>query len=221
VLSAATAGPEFDETAAGSTRAVLLMSCLGAALLAAIAAPVARVFTGPGQAPELALGFAAFAPGLVGYGLTACLSRVLLAARRNRAAAAAICGGWLLVIVADVTLVEVVPARWVVAALGLGNTIGLTVAGIALTVAVRRACGRAALQATARAAAAGIAAAAAGAAAGAAAAWALPSPSLTLDAIGAVVAAACALAVFGLVAYLLDGGAFRAALSRARRAVTR
>ena len=220
VLSAAS-GPEFDETAAGSTRAVLLMSCLGAALLAAIAAPVARVFTGPGQAPQLALGFAAFAPGLIGYGLTACLSRVLLAARRNRAAAAAVCGGWVLVIVADVTLVEVVPARWVVAALGLGNTIGLTAAGVALVAAVRRACGRAALQATARSAGAGILAAAAAAAAGAGAAWLLPASSLTLDAVGAIVAAACALAVFGLVAYLLDGGAFRAALSRARRAVTR
>jgi putative peptidoglycan lipid II flippase len=221
VLSAAAAGPEFNETAAGSTRAVLLMSCLGAALLAAIAAPAARVFTGPGQAPELALGFAAFAPGLIGYGLTACLSRVLLAARRNRAAAAAICGGWLVVIVADVALVQLVPARWVVAALGLGNTIGLTAGGVALTVAVRRACGRAALRATARAAGAGILAAAAGAAAGAAAAWLLPAPSLTLDAVGAVAAAACALVVFGLVAYLLDGGELRAALGRARRAVGR
>jgi putative peptidoglycan lipid II flippase len=221
VLSAAADAPEFDETAAGSTRAVLLMSCLGAALLAAIAAPAARVFTGPGQAPELALGFAAFAPGLIGYGLTACLSRVLLAARRNRAAAAAVCGGWLLVIVADIVLVEVVPARWVVAALGLGNTIGLTAAGIALVAAVRRARGRAALRATARSAAAGILAAAAGAAAGAAVAWLLPAPSLTLDGVGAVAAAASALAVFGLVAYLLDGGALRAAVGRARRAVTR
>jgi putative peptidoglycan lipid II flippase len=221
VLSAAAAGPEFNETAAGSIRAVLLMSCLGAALLAAIAAPAARVFTGPGQAPELALGFAAFAPGLIGYGLTACLSRVLLAARRNRAAAAAICGGWLVVIIADVALVQLVPARWVVAALGLGNTIGLTAGGVALTVAVRRACGGAALQATARAAGAGILAAAAGAAAGAAAAWLLPAPTLTLDAVGAVAAAACALVVFGLVAYLLDGGELRAALGRARRAVAR
>jgi putative peptidoglycan lipid II flippase len=221
VLSAASAGPEFDETAAGSTRAVLLMSCLGAALLAAIAAPAARVFTGPGQAPQLALGFAAFAPGLIGYGLTAGLSRVLLAARRSRAAAAAVCGGWLVVIGADVALVHLVPARWVVAALGLGNTIGLTAGGVALIVAVRRACGRAALQATARTAGAGILAAAAGAAAGAAAAWLLPAPSLTLDAVGAAAAAACALVVFGLVAYLLDGGALRAAVGRARRAVAR
>jgi putative peptidoglycan lipid II flippase len=221
VLSAAADGPEFDETAAGSTRAVLLMSCLGAALLAAIAAPAARVFTGPGQAPELALGFAAFAPGLIGYGLTACLSRVLLAARRNRAAAVAVAGGWLLVVVADIALVEVVPARWVVAALGLGNTIGLTAAGVTLVAAVRRACGRAALQATARSAGAGILAAAAGAAAGAGAAWLLPAPNLTMDAVGAVAAAACALIVFGLVAYLLDGGALRAAVGRARRAVIR
>jgi putative peptidoglycan lipid II flippase len=221
VLSAAGAGADFDETAAGSTRAVLLMSCLGAAVLAAIAAPAARVFTGPGQAPELALGFAAFAPGLVGYGLTACLSRVLLAARRHGAAAAAVGGGWLVVIAADVTLVQVVPARWVVAALGLGNTAGLTAGGVALTAAVRRACGGAALRATARAAGGGIVAAAAGAAAGAGAAWLLPAPGLVLDAAGAVVAAACALAVFGLVAYLLDGGELRAALGRARRAVTR
>jgi putative peptidoglycan lipid II flippase len=221
VLSAAAAGAEFDETAAGSTRAVLLMSCLGAALLAAIAAPAARVFTGPGQSPELALGLAAFAPGLIGYGLTAGLSRVLLAARRTAAAAVAICGGWLVVIGADIALVQLVPARWVVAALGLGNTIGLTAAGVALTIAVRRACGRAALRATTRAAGAGIAAAAAGAAAGAAAAWLLPAVGLALDALGVVVAAAGALAVFGIVAYLLDGGELRAALARARRAVAR
>jgi putative peptidoglycan lipid II flippase len=221
VLSASAAGAEFDETAAGSTRAVLLMSCLGAALLAAIAAPAARVFTGPGQSPELALGLAAFAPGLIGYGLTAGLSRVLLAARRTAAAAVAICGGWLVVIGADIALVQLVPARWVVAALGLGNTIGLTAAAVALTIAVRRACGRAALRATTRAAGAGIAAAAAGAAAGAAAAWLLPAVGLPLDALGVVVAAAGALAVFGIVAYLLDGGELRAALARARRAVAR
>src|SRR6202042_3833500 len=99
--------------------------------------------------------------------------------------------------------------------------IGLTAGGVALIVAVRRACGRAALQATARTAGAGILAAAAGAAAGAAAAWLLPAPSLTLDAVGAVAAAACALVVFGLVAYLLDGGALPAALGSDRRAVIR
>jgi putative peptidoglycan lipid II flippase len=225
VLSAAAAGAEFDETAAGSIRAVLLMSCLGAALLAAIAVPAARVFTGPGQSPELALGFAALAPGLVGYGLTAGLSRVLLAARRTAAAAAAICGGWLVVIGADIGLVALVPARWVMPALGLGSTIGLTAAGVALTVTVRRACGPAALRATARAAGAGFLAAVAGAAAGAAAwagtAWLLPAPGLAPDAAGVLAAAVSAVAMFGIVAYLLDGGELRAAVARARRAVAR
>jgi putative peptidoglycan lipid II flippase len=220
-LLSAREGAEFDETAAGSTRAVLLMSCLGAALLAAVAEPAARVFAGQLQAPELALGFAAFAPGLIGFGLMACLSRVLLAAGRNAVAALAVSAGWLVVIVADIVLVHLASARWVVAALGLGNTIGLTVAGIALVVAVRRVRGRAALRATARAAGAGVAAAAAGAAAGAAAAHALPTSGLVLDCVAGALAAACAAAVFGVVAYLLDGGELKTALARVRRTVLR
>jgi putative peptidoglycan lipid II flippase len=214
-------GPEFDEMAAGSTRAVLLMSCLGAALLAAIAVPAARVFAADAQATQLALGFAAFAPGLIGYGLTACLSRVLLAAGRNAVAAVAMAGGWLIVIAADVTLVHLASARWVVAALGLGNTLGLTAAGIALAVAVRRVAGRAALRATGRAAAAGLTAAVTGAAAGAAVAYLLPSSGLIVDCVAAVLAAVCAATVFGIVAYLLDGGELRAALARIRRTAPR
>ena len=220
VLSAR-GGAEFDETAAGSTRAVLLMSCLGAALLTAVAMPSARVFAGPGQAAPLALGFAAFAPGLIGYGLTACLSRVLLAGGRNAVAAAAMSGGWLVVIAADIALVYMVPARWVVAALGLGNTIGMTAAGIALVAAVRRVRGSAALRATARAAAAGLTAAAAGAAGGAAAGYALPSSGLIVDCVAAVLAAVSAAAIFAMVALLLDGGELRAALTRVRRSAIR
>ncbi|MGA3150908.1 MAG: murein biosynthesis integral membrane protein MurJ [Streptosporangiaceae bacterium] len=217
VLSASD-GTAFDETAAGSTRAVLLMSCLGAALLAAIAWPAAGVFAHrPEQVPQLALGFALFAPGLIGYGLVACLFRVLLAAGRNRAAAAAMSGGWLLVIAADVPLAYAVPGRWVVAALGLGNTFGMTAAGAALLVAVYRFRGPAALRGLGRAAAAGLAAAAAGAAAGAAVAAAKPPSGRWVDAIFAALAAACALAGFGAVAYVLDGGELRAAVARLRR----
>jgi len=81
-------GAEFDATSAAATRGVLLVSWLGAALLAGAAVPAARLFAShPGQASHLALALAAFAPGLVGYGLLACLSRVLLADGRNRVAA--------------------------------------------------------------------------------------------------------------------------------------
>ena len=151
----------------------------------------------------------------------ACLSRVLLAARRTGIAAAAMAGGWLVVIPADVVLVHLAPARWTVAALGLGNTIGMTAAGIALAVAVRRVRGGAALRSTARAAGAAVGAGLAGAAAGGAVAYGLPSSGLVVDCVAAVVAAVCAAGVFGAVAFALDGGELKTALARVRRTVLR
>jgi putative peptidoglycan lipid II flippase len=209
---------EFDATSAAATRGVLLVSWLGAALLAGAAVPAARLFAShPGQASHLALALAAFAPGLVGYGLLACLSRVLLADGRNRVAAASIVGGWLVVIAADVIAVESVTARSVVPALGLGNTIGLAASGTALLAAVRRARGGRALRGTARAAAAGLAGAAAGAAAAAATSEAVPVTGFLLNACMALLACCCAVIVFGVTAYALDGGDLRAVVARARR----
>jgi len=216
--SAKSASAEFDATSAASTRGVLLVSWLGAALLAGAAVPAARLFAShPGQITQLAWAFAAFAPGLVGFGLVACLSRVLLAAWRNRAAAAAMAGGWLMVIVADVIAVELVSARWVVPVLGLGNTVGMAASGAALLVAVRRARGGGALQGTARAAAAGLAGALAGAAAGAGMSAAVPVTGFFLNAMVALLACCCAAVVFGAVAFVLDGGDLRAVVARARR----
>ena len=139
-------GDDFDLTAAASARAILLMSFLGATLVLAAAVPAAHFLASrPAQVGPLAAGLALFAPGLVGYGLVACLSRVLLAAHRTRAAAIPVAAGWLIVIAADIVLVGLAPGRWVVAMLALGNTIGLTVAGLALVVAVVRTRGTAAL----------------------------------------------------------------------------
>ena len=97
----------FDATAAASTRAVMLASWLGAAALAGARLPLARVFEShsASSASVLAVALAAFAPGLVGYGLSANLSRVLYARGRNRAPAVAMSAGWLLVIVADLLIV--------------------------------------------------------------------------------------------------------------------
>jgi putative peptidoglycan lipid II flippase len=213
VLSASR-GSAFDDTAASSARAVLLMSCLGAALLAGAAVPVSRVFAYPAQVSQLALAFAAFAPGLIGYGLAACLSRVLLADGRNRMAAMAMSAGWLLVIAADVTAVHLVSPRWVVPVLGLGNTVGLTVSGIALLAAVRRARGAAALHGIVRAGAAGLTAALAAAGVAAALSAAVPAAGFIQNGLLAVAACACACAVFGAIAYALDGGDLRAAVAR-------
>jgi putative peptidoglycan lipid II flippase len=216
-------GAEFDETAAGSARAVVLLSFAGTALLVAVAIPAAHFLAAryPSQVPQLAAGFALFALGLAGYGLVACLSRVLLAAGQTTVAAVIVAGGWLLVIVADVVLVLLAPGPPVVAMLALGNSIGLTAAGVALMAAVRRTRGRGALRGMLRTAVSGLAAATAGAGAGAGVAAVLPTAGRAEDALAAVVAAACALTAFTLVAYLLDGGELRAAVAKARRAVAR
>jgi len=215
-------GADFDQTAAGSVRAVLLMSFLGIAVLLAAAVPTAHFLASrPHQVPQLAAGIALFAPGLAGYGLVACLSRVLLAAGRTRVAAVIVGAGWLVVIAADVVLVTLASGPWVVGMLALGNTIGLTAAGLALLAAVRRARGTAALDGLGRVALSGVAAATAGAASGAAAAAALPSAIPELEALIAVLAAVCALAAFMIVAYFLDGGDVRAAVARIRRAESR
>jgi len=215
-------GTEFDETAAGSTRAVLLLSFAGTALLIAVAIPAAHFLrTSSSQGPQLAAGFALFALGLAGYGLLACLSRVLLAAGRTTVTAVTVAGGWLLVIVTDVVLVSLASASDVVAMLALGNSIGLTAAGGTLLVLVRRTRGPGALRGTMRTTISALAAATAGAGVGTAVSAALPSSGRVAAAFVAVLAAVCALVVFTVVAYFLDGGELRAAIGRARRAVLR
>jgi len=210
----------FSETAAASTRAVMLASWLGVAVLIGARDPIARVFEAgtAGVVPVLALALATFAPGLIGYGLSANLSRVLFARHRNRATAIAIAGGWLLVIAADLVIVPFVPAGRVVPALGLGTTFGLSVAGVALLVLVYRECGAAALRGLPRAFLAGLAGCVAGAAAGMlVSALASPAaPSLLANVGLSMLVAVVVTGVFALVVLRLDGGDARSALSPLR-----
>ena len=61
-------GPDFERTSAGSTRAVLLMSWLGTAVIAAIAVPAAHVLAKqPDQVSQLIGAFVLFALGTRGY----------------------------------------------------------------------------------------------------------------------------------------------------------
>jgi len=143
---------------AATTQAVVIFSAAGASVLAAAAWPTARLFltarhgTGGSVTVEMmGQGLTAFAPGLIGYGLLAHLSRALYAAGRGRAAATAVCAGWFTVLAADLTLVSLLPGEDAVIALGLGNVLGMSVAGAALLVAVRRGIGGDALVGVARA----------------------------------------------------------------------
>jgi putative peptidoglycan lipid II flippase len=194
------------------------VSWLGAAVLAAITVPAAHVLAQqPGQVPELILGFALFAPGLIGMGLIANLSRAMLALGRLKIVALAVAGSWILALVAEVILVENVPPRLVVAALALGVTIGQTAVAIPLVVIARRFRGAAAVHGLSHAALAGLAAAAVAAVVGVGISLLLPVTRKLAAGGVAVLAAAGATLAFGVVAYLLDDGDLRALLTRLRR----
>lgn len=195
----------FDALAAGTTRAVLLASCAGAAALVAVALPVAHFLDHGSQPMVLARAILTFAPGLIGYGFVAHLGRVLYACHRGRASAGATVTGWVAVIVADLLLVAFVPHDWVVAGLGIGNTIGMTVAGVALLVALVRERGRASIAGLGRATVAGFAAAIAGGAAGYAVSAAAGSTGRLASVGVAAGAALVAAVVFSLIAFAIAG----------------
>jgi putative peptidoglycan lipid II flippase len=191
------------------------------AVIAAVTIPAAHVLAKePGQVTQLILGFVLFAPGLVGVGVIANLTRALLALGRLKVAGFALAGSGLLVLLFEVVLAELAPARLVVAALALGNTIGSTAAAIPLVVVTRRIRGRAAVQGVGRATLAGLAAGIAGAAVGVAVTLALPVSHRILYGITGAVSAGCAVIVFVGVAYWLDDGDLRMAMAGLRRITT-
>jgi putative peptidoglycan lipid II flippase len=213
-------GSVFDRTCAGSTRAVLVASFLGIALMGAVAVPAAHVLAkDPGQVSQLILAFALFAPGLAAVGVIANLSRAMLALGRLKVAAAALAGGGLLVLVAQVVLAEIVPGRFVVGALALGNTVGWTGAAIPLVIVTRRIRGKAAVAGVGRATLAGLVAAVAGAIAGAAVSVAVPVHHRVLYGLVGAVASVCAIVAFAVVAFFLDDGDLRIVLARIQQVV--
>jgi putative peptidoglycan lipid II flippase len=211
-------GAAFDRTSAGSTRAVLLMSWLGTAVIAAIAIPAAHVLAKqPDQVSQLTWTFALFAPGIAGMAVIANLSRVMFVIRRLKIAAVALAGSWVITIIADVVLVQLVPARLVPAMLALGTTIGQLTVAVPLVFVTRRVCGPAAVAGARRAALAGLAACAVGAAVGVAVSLAVPLHHKLLAAALAVPAAGCAIIAFGVVAYFLDRRDLKVGLDWVRR----
>jgi putative peptidoglycan lipid II flippase len=211
----------FDVTTATSTRAVTVASWLGMAGMAGTCLPLARVFQSHvGQAADarqLAIALAAFAPGLVGYGLTASLSRVLYADGRSRASAAAVSGGWLLVIIADLLIVPFVPRSQVVPWLGACTTIGLTGSGVALLILVRRFRGPGALHGWGRACLTGLVGAVAGTAAGLGVGTSIRARGFLPNVAITLLASAAVLAVFLAVVALADGGDLRSVVRRVIR----
>ncbi|RZU31610.1 murein biosynthesis integral membrane protein MurJ [Blastococcus saxobsidens] len=127
----------------------VVASAVAAAAVAAAAGPLARVFLGGEAAAQVSAlrdTIVAFAPGLVGYGLVALLTRALYARGLWRSPTACVLGGWLLAVAADVVLARALPVEDRALALALGHTLGVTVAGLGLLVVVARVAGGAALR---------------------------------------------------------------------------
>ncbi len=144
------AGEDVTDTLARSMRAVLVLTGLSVSVLIAAAPGIGAFFSlldarrGGGEASTEALAalpatLTAYAPGLVGFGLTALLTRALYVRGRPMDAALAAALGWS---VAGLLPLVVIGAgqgpaptlRW----LGVSSALGMTLSGGALVLLVRR-----------------------------------------------------------------------------------
>ena len=141
-----------QETLISSVRAITVATCAGAAVLVAIAGPTGAFFSAldagrhspAGQEALAALpdALSAFAPGLVGFGLAALLTRALYVRGRAAVAGGLVGLGWLIAAVVPlVTLHDGAGPRNTLQSLGFASSVGMTIAAIGLAVAVHRAWG--------------------------------------------------------------------------------
>ena len=140
--------PGFAAAAAGTTRGIVLVGVLGAAVVVATASAVGAFFAGldRGDVSRMVEALTAIAPGLVGFALFAHIGRALYALERGGTAAGATAAGWFVVTAASVVAVLAVPdAADAVVGLAVGSSVGMTVGGALLLVALARAAGSAAL----------------------------------------------------------------------------
>ena len=208
-LSAADS-PLVAEIAAPVIRVAALLMCGGAAVLVATAHPVATVLLlgAPGQgqrAPEaLAFAIVAFAPGLVGYGVWAVAARTLFARRAARLAATVTVCGWLVVVVVDLLVVHGATGETIAARLAMGQSAGLTVAGVGALIAVGRVTSRSVYDGLARAVTGGLAAAGVAAVAGRLVAAAVGADGVAIGIASSVLAGLVVAAVFVGVLAIFD-----------------
>jgi putative peptidoglycan lipid II flippase len=125
-------------------RPVVVLAGLGAAVLAATAVPVARVFVlgpGSGRTEALALPIAAFAPAVLGFSLLGLANRVLLSHRRARATGVMTVTGWLVVAVGVGVTAALDLGSATVTGIAAATSVGMAAGAVVGWVAIRRAAG--------------------------------------------------------------------------------
>lgn len=141
-------GVVFQRTVEESTRVVLVASLMAVSSVVAVAPSVQRLFELRDPMPGLSEGLTWMAPGLVGLSLIFHGSRVLYASGHQRSAVLSTTTGWiLLVAVAWVAVIALKPGAGSVLAdhqtaaligLGIGHTVGMSVAAVGLTWSILR-----------------------------------------------------------------------------------
>ena len=210
-------GHGFAALTARTTRTLVLVSALGAGVLVAVAPAVEDLFdvVARGDVTGMSTGLTWMAPGLIGFALILHLSRALYSLHRGRSAVLATAAGWLAVAgvaVAGIPLLTSGARDQVatLAGLGLATTIGMTIAGAGLLVAIGRAAGAATVAGLPRTGAVVVAGSVLGAAAGR-----LVTDLTTADGIGRALGAGALGALTCMVVLLAtawagDRGALRA-----------
>jgi putative peptidoglycan lipid II flippase len=217
VLSA-TDGEQFDRTNAGSTRAIVLVSWLGSALIAAVAIPAAHVLAKqPDQIDQLVQAFLITAPGVIGLALITSTSRTMFALGKLKAAGAGLIAYPLLQLALTVPLVELATPRLVVAMLALAGVLAQLIVAVPMVIAVRRYRGPVALAGVGHATIAGLLAGVAGGAVGIAVTLLIPAGGKIFEAASGALALALAVLVFAVVVYALDRGDLRTLVARFSR----
>jgi putative peptidoglycan lipid II flippase len=215
-------------TLSRSTRAVAVVGFAGAAVLIVTAGPIGAFFgfldqgrgTPAGQAALSAMPAAmtAYAPGLVGFGLAALLTRALYVRGHPAVPAVAVCLGWVIAALWPLLALSGVPGPGdTLRALGAAWSVGMSVTAVVLLVAMRGAWGRGALAGLGRTLLACVGAAAAASVAGRLVADRLPTGAIATTVLTGVVAAALAMAVFVAVLAVADPEDARALYARLTR----
>jgi putative peptidoglycan lipid II flippase len=217
-----------QRTLASSVRAITVATCAGAAVLFAIAGPTGAFFSAldagrhspAGQEALAALpgALSAFAPGLVGFGLSALLTRALYVRGRPAVAGGVVALGWLIAaIVPLVMLQDGAGPRDTLQSLGLASSFGMTVAAIGLIVAVHRAWGPRVFSGLGRSAAVALGSGALSAAAGRGIAGSLHPSGLTDGAAVAVLVAIAVVTFCAVSIWIADRESARLVLATLRR----
>lgn len=212
-------------TLAASARAIIVATSAGAAVLFAIAVPTGAFFSAldagrhspAGQEALAALpgALSAFAPGLVGFGMAALLTRALYVQGRPAVAGALVAGGWFIAAIAPLlTLRDDAGPRNTLIALGLASSVGMTLAAVGLFVAVRGAWGASAFRGFGRSAAVALAAGVLSAILGRALAAALDPGGLVAGALVAVLVAAVVVTLCAVSIWFGDRDSARLVLAR-------